>query len=598
MQENRDKEIISLSIQNTQLQKNIDSSVPAEEAPSADALSEELVAARAEIGKLRSEATESTSTGEIAEGSQDGNVQQVDERIASIKADLEQKHAERVRQVEEQYQKRTDQMKTQLSTKLKEGRESIKQDAQKELEDAKQRLKESHAEEISRLRSEHQQELAQALSNSFNSNPSTEVKATGEKASKETPIEVKAEPQIATWPQSESGVKDFIANSPTAKGILRQNVLTKLNQEREAIATKVREEQEKVMVTRIEEVQKKADLAKEQAVIMESKRYSVKISMAENKARQAIAKIEVVEKAAKDTPQRPVVEVWAIAKDTKASPPQASTVSNPNSAAAAATSQNRTSTAATQSASSKIVTQGQSSSPQQPIQRSDAQNTQATAAQPSNQLAVKTNARKSSQTPIGNSVAATASMPTDAASQQTSPTNAHPLPIKPIQQSQQAQRAIVQKASAVGGALGPGAQGSSAIPRGGSGIARGGRGRGGIPTPQGQQPSKVAQATNPQAAAQQGQSSLSRGGGGRGRGGIVGQGRGQGRGQVMTQMGNAQQGHGLGSPGTGSPSTGRGINPAAKQFVPGVAKRTRDEVGDAGEGANVGKRARGGGNVG
>ena len=555
--------------------------------PSTDALSKELASARAEVEKLRSEATESTSTGEITEEPQAGNVEEVDERVAAIKADLEQKHSERVRQVEEQYQKRTDQMKTQLSTKLKEGREAIKQDVQKEFEDVKQQLKESHAEEINRLRAEHQQELAQVINKNSSKDPSSIVKASSENAGKKTTAEVKAENPIATLPQSDSDVKDFIANNPTAKNIVRQNIVTKLNQEREAIATKVREDQEKVMATRVEEVQKKADLAKEQAVIMESKRYSVKISMAENKARQAIAKIEVVEKAAKDTPQRPVVEVWAIAKDTRAPPAQASATAGPISATAAY-SQRTTATAA-QPASSKAVTQGQSPSPQQPSQRPDAQKTQAAVAQPPNQLAVKTDGVRSSQAPVGDSAAATPSTPTGTVNQQTTPTNAHPLPTKPMQQTQQVQRAAVPKASAVGAAPGSGPQGSSAIPRGGSGIARGGRGRGGIPTPQGQQPPNVAQAANPQASAQQGQSSLPRGGGGRGRGGIVG----QGRGQLMTQMGKAQQGHGLASPGTG-----RGINPAAKQFVPGAAKRTRDEVGDSGEGANVGKRARGGGNVG
>lgn len=579
MQEERDREIISLSIQISGFHKNIDASVPVEEAPSADATSQELAPARAEIGKLRSEAAESTSTGEITEESQAGNTQAVDERIAAIKADLEQKHSERVRQVEEQYQKRTDQMKTQLSTKLKESRESIKQDAQKEFEVIEQRLKESHTEEINRLRSEHQQELAQVLNKKSNMDQSTDIKASDEKSGKETPAEVKVEAQTATWPQSESAVKDFIANSPTAKSIVRQNILTKLNQEREAIATKVREEQEKVMTTRVEEVQKKADLVKEQAVIMESKRYSVKISMAENKARQAIAKIEVVEKAAKDTPQRPVVEVWAIAKDTKAPPPQAN-----------ATSNQRTSAAAAQLTPSKPVSQGHSSSPQQPAQRSDGQNVQAVAAQPPGQLAVETDVVRPSQTPSGDSTAPIASTPRGTVSQQTTPTNAHPLPTKPMQQTQQAQRATVPKASAVGGAPGPGAQGSSAIPRGGSGIARGGRGRGGIPAPHGQQHTNAAQAANPPAAAQQGQSSIPRGGGGgRGRGGTAG----QGRGVVTAQMGKGQQGHGLGSPGLG-----RGINPAAKQFVPGAAKRTRDEAGDSGDGANVGKRARGGGNVG
>ena len=528
-------------------------------------------------------------------------------RVALIKAELEQKHADRVRQVEEQYQKRTDQMKTQLSTKLKEGRESIKQDLQKEHEEAMQRLRENHAKEIDSLRATHQQELAQIQSRALASNPPAEVKASDGNTSGPSAAATTPGVQTPTWPQSESGVKDFIANSPTAKGILRQNVLTKLNQEREAIAAKVREEQDKVMAARVGEVQKKADVAKEQAVIMESKRYSVKISMAENKARQAIAKIEVVEKAAKDTPQRPVVEVWAIAKDTKAPPPppqaNAASQSVPNALKASQTA----SPGAARPVPPMAAAQGQISAPQKPVQSPSTQGMQTgTVTQPSDQAAVKIDTATPDSASAGGSAAATASTPTGASNQQTTPTDAHPLPIKPMQQTQQAERAAAPKAPSAGGAgpasqrmSGPGTQSSSAIPRGGSGIARGGRGRGGIPTPHGQHAPANAQATDSQAgASQRGQLSLPRGGsggggrGGRGRGGGDG-GGGHGRGQPTVQTGNAQHGHNMASPGTG-----RGVNPAARQFVPGTAKRTRDEAGDGGEVANAGKRARGGGPVG
>ena len=44
--------------------------------------------------------------------------------------------------------------------------------------------------------------------------------------------------------------------------------------------------------------------------------------MTENRARTAVDKIEFFQKAANDTPQRAVAEVWAIAKDVKAPPPQ------------------------------------------------------------------------------------------------------------------------------------------------------------------------------------------------------------------------------------------------------------------------------------
>ena len=43
--------------------------------------------------------------------------------------------------------------------------------------------------------------------------------------------------------------------------------------------------------------------------------------MAENRTKQANAKLEVVAKAAVDTPDKPVRDVWEIAKDAKPPPP-------------------------------------------------------------------------------------------------------------------------------------------------------------------------------------------------------------------------------------------------------------------------------------
>lgn len=587
-----------MSVQLAEVRKNVEPKESTVNISEKDALSHELVAAKAEIERLRSEATDDASTGEITEEPQDEASQQVERRVASIRADLEQKHAERVRQVEEQYQKRTDQMKTQLSTKLKEGRESIKQDLQKEHEEAMQRLKDSHAEELKKLQDTHKTEIVQLQSKISASIPSADPMISKESTAEGTATAVKAEAQAPTWPQTESGVKDFIANSPTAKGILRQNVLTKLNQEREAIAAKVREEQDKVSASKLEEMQKKADVAKEQAVIMESKRFSVKISMAENKARQAIAKIEVVEKAAKDTPQRPVVEVWAVAKQTKAPLIKANAASQP--AANAVKAPQMISADAARPTPVTAAIQGQNEASQQLNQLSGTPGLQAaTGARPPNQMAAKTDAATSDVASADRPAAiVTASIPTGTTSQQTTPSSAHPLPIKPTQQAQQAERAAAAaKVQSAGGAgtdgqraTGPGMQSSSAIPRGGSGIARGTRGRGGIPTPHGQQGGASTQAINhPGGVSQRGMSSLPRGGGGgRGRGG-----GGHGRGQATIQTGNTQPGQGMASPGTG-----RGINPAAKQFVPGTAKRTREEAGDVGEVANAGKRARGGGNIG
>src|SRR5205814_7764390 len=75
----------------------------------------------------------------------------------------------------------------------------------------------------------------------------------------------------------------------------------KFNEEREAL---IRERDQKIS----------------SAVELAEKRLLAKVSMTEGRARSVQAKIEVVQNAATDTPQRPVVEVWEIAKVAKPVP--------------------------------------------------------------------------------------------------------------------------------------------------------------------------------------------------------------------------------------------------------------------------------------
>jgi nucleoprotein TPR len=80
---------------------------------------------------------------------------------------------------------------------------------------------------------------------------------------------------------------------------------------------KIKDEFEKANAQKLTDAAKKAEDAKTQAVIMETKKSALKINMAENKFRAASAKIQVVEKAASETPEKPVVEVWEVAKNAK-----------------------------------------------------------------------------------------------------------------------------------------------------------------------------------------------------------------------------------------------------------------------------------------
>ncbi|KAL7622484.1 Protein mlp1 [Parahypoxylon ruwenzoriense] len=124
-------------------------------------------------------------------------------------------------------------------------------------------------------------------------------------------------------------IRDLVSSNTTIKSIIQNNIKNKLAIE----AKKIREEQETTMKA---EWDQKITQARESATQLAMSKSNLKLNMAENKARAAAAKLGVVETAAKETPQRPVIEVWEIAKDAKA-PPQAPKEPAPAASPAAST---------------------------------------------------------------------------------------------------------------------------------------------------------------------------------------------------------------------------------------------------------------------
>jgi nucleoprotein TPR len=116
---------------------------------------------------------------------------------------------------------------------------------------------------------------------------------------------------------SDAQVRELLSTNPTVKNILASNLKKKL----EAESQKIKEEQEKVLAEKLAEASQAAENAKIQAVFMAEKKSALKINMADNKSRTAAAKLEVVETAAKETPEKPVGEVWEVAKTAKPPPP-------------------------------------------------------------------------------------------------------------------------------------------------------------------------------------------------------------------------------------------------------------------------------------
>jgi nucleoprotein TPR len=126
---------------------------------------------------------------------------------------------------------------------------------------------------------------------------------------------------------SDDHIRELLQSNALLRNIFSANLKKRLEAETqklkddvgkvEAEIQKLKEDHEKV----ITDAQQKAEIAQTQAVHMMEKKSSLRLNMAENRARNAQAKLDVVEKFATETPERPVGEVWEIAKDAKAPVP-------------------------------------------------------------------------------------------------------------------------------------------------------------------------------------------------------------------------------------------------------------------------------------
>ncbi|PMD41489.1 hypothetical protein L207DRAFT_543605 [Hyaloscypha variabilis F] len=120
--------------------------------------------------------------------------------------------------------------------------------------------------------------------------------------------------------------KDIFRGNLTKRVTVETQKLKDENQKLKDEAQTLKDEHAKVLA----EVQQKAEAQKVQSVMMETKKSALKLNMSDNKARLATGKLEIVEKAAQETPQKPVVEVWEEVKTYKL-PPAATASSEPTS---------------------------------------------------------------------------------------------------------------------------------------------------------------------------------------------------------------------------------------------------------------------------
>ncbi|KAF2812073.1 uncharacterized protein BDZ99DRAFT_460855 [Mytilinidion resinicola] len=284
-------------------------------------LKEELAITRKEADDLRINAAIAAATSAPSDSTK-SITDQVAEQVALIRTELEAAQIEKIQAAETLYQSRTEKMKNSLQSKLKDGKETIKQQLQQEHEDAMEQLRSEHEAAIQQLNTEHQAEIATLheearllVQKGAEDQPAkTEQDKSVDGAAAESADGPEKEP--IAWDAPESVIKHFVSNHPVVKEILIRNVQKKLAQEKEAAIAEAIEEQTKVAEAKEKELND-TYTKKINNYEMDLKKANLKGGMLEN----IRARISVVQQAAKETPERPVGEVWAIAE--KAKPPQA-----------------------------------------------------------------------------------------------------------------------------------------------------------------------------------------------------------------------------------------------------------------------------------
>ncbi|KAM5475318.1 Protein mlp1 [Microsporum audouinii] len=529
----QEKEAIQLELSNTREELNALKASASENPPAAPA----LTAPEAPPASSQAVIPEQPSV----ENAQ--NIAELEEKVAKLEAALAEKEAEMDGKIRERIEK----MKETLNNKLAE-------------------YKTAHKEQMDKLIATHQQELAA-------------------KPSGELPPEL-----------SDSQARELVATNETIRGIIRNNIKNAVSRERESMSKAADStaliEMEKKFSEEKEALLKERDQKIGSAVELAEKRLLAKVSMTEGRARNVQAKLEVVQKAATDTPQKPVVEVWEVAKVAKPAPASQAATPKPAPRTPAAAQPPPPAPQATQQAPPQVP--AAPTTPMKPAVPGELQQTPTPAERPA-QAPQATQATQATQAP---------SLPQPAAQVQQQQGQAAPnLQDQKSQQPQQPQQPQqVQQTQPASGlpnrppqtthqsaaGTGPGVLRAlqSGLP-----VARGGRGRGG-PVGQVSQPHNVGGQQGPGPQPQQGQQgqqpTATRGHGvprgGRGRGG-------PGRGGAQhVQTGNLPAGTSQSSPRGGR----GGLNAHARQFIPQGNKRTREDGAEAPDTGN-GKRIRGGG---
>lgn len=307
-----------------------------------ESIKAELTAAQQELEILRA-ATATVNTdpepgSAVPQGESADNVTaRVAAEVDKIKQQLDVQHEERMAALEKSTSERINSMKNQLREKLRESRDKAREDVRAELiEEHTQvivKLKEEHQSHIDQLTKAHEETVqrlqseAEAIKTAGAQLEPAIVPADESKA--ETVVKTEPQPiDFSTLEMTEAQARELATKNQTIRALLSKNIQSRVQKETSRCAAE-HEEALQAKIAELTEIHDKAlaanttaaNEAKEQAVTkavaMEGMKQKAKLGMAEGSARSAKAKLEVVEIAAKTTPQKPVVEVWEAAKVAK-----------------------------------------------------------------------------------------------------------------------------------------------------------------------------------------------------------------------------------------------------------------------------------------
>lgn len=350
-----------------------------------DQLQTELEAVKEELEQARhgSQPTDHAAVNGVQDGSgeknrvedtvidQSGKVSELELQVSQLENTLAEKEQELTTLKNEQdarFKERENKLKELLNKRLSEVKKESQDAKQKALEELEERLKSQYQAELENVRAQSTQVSADHAGGS-QSNGDQDSSDTRQAVLDADGLPILTDEQARALVQKNEVVKKLLVSNirkrvdekeaelrrefenlkssgTTSKPEAVENLEVKFEEEKEKIIKEKEEEFQAEKLVLLQQQEEKLESQKRELleqhqtqlqaerqatekkiadhVALVEKRSSVKVSLLEGRAKAANAKLDVVKKAADETPQKPVIEVWEVAKEAKppAAPPK------------------------------------------------------------------------------------------------------------------------------------------------------------------------------------------------------------------------------------------------------------------------------------